>query len=151
MLQKLNRMISMDWIKPRKLSVVEQFVSLKRLYPAEDLKLEPKKFVWIGYLKSSPLGNSYKIKIVFDKDKGPDVFVVDPVKLPLAEGKAKLEHVYDQQKQRLCLYYFDDRGWNKTKLLSNTIIPWTIEWLYHYEIWLITSEWLGGGKHPMKK
>ena len=34
-----------------------------------------------------------------------------------------------------------------TKLISNTIIPWTIEWLYFYELWLATGEWLGGGEH----
>ena len=22
---------------------------------------------------------------------------------------------------------------------------WAIEWLYHYELWLITGDWLGGG------
>lgn len=142
-------MISMEWIKPKKLSVFEQFVSMKRLFPGDELKLGHNNFTWVGYLKSSPLGNSYKVKIVLEKDKNPDVFIVDPVKLALAEGKTKLEHVYDHQKQKLCLYYFDDRGWNSTKLISNTIIPWTIEWLYHYEIWLVTGDWLGGGKHPI--
>lgn len=32
--------------------------------------------------------------------------------------------------------------------IANTIIPWTIEWLYYYELWLATGEWLGGGDHP---
>ena len=29
--------------------------------------------------------------------------------------------------------------------ISSTIIPWTSEWLYYYEIWLINGDWLGGG------
>jgi len=37
---------------------------------------------------------------------------------------------------------------NKSKYLSLTIIPWTIEWLYFYKIWLATGEWCGGGEHP---
>ena len=34
------------------------------------------------------------------------------------------------------------------KLIANTIIPWTVEWLYYYELWQATGEWLGGGEHP---
>lgn len=26
-----------------------------------------------------------------------------------------------------------------------TIIPWTAEWLLHYEIWQVTDTWRGGG------
>ena len=34
-------------------------------------------------------------------------------------------------------------------LLATTIFPWTAEWLLHYEIWLATGEWTGGGYHPL--
>lgn len=33
-------------------------------------------------------------------------------------------------------------------LLAKTILPWTAEWLLHYEVWLVTGEWVGGGVHP---
>lgn len=33
-------------------------------------------------------------------------------------------------------------------LIADTYIPWAIEWLYYYEIWLVTGEWCGGGIHP---
>jgi len=61
-----------------------------------------------------------------------------------------LPHKYrvdkDRQEIELCLFY----GWDFTTqmLITDTIIPWTIEWLYYYEIWLSTGEWCGGGKHP---
>ncbi|MGH8092034.1 MAG: hypothetical protein ACREIF_00990 [Chthoniobacterales bacterium] len=29
--------------------------------------------------------------------------------------------------------------------LADTIVPWTSRWLYFYEIWLATGEWMGGG------
>ena len=32
--------------------------------------------------------------------------------------------------------------------IAETIIPWASEWLLHYEIWLATGEWQGGGIHP---
>lgn len=46
----------------------------------------------------------------------------------------------------LCLYYGND--WEEHTPIAKTIIPWASEWLYHYEIWLFTGEWTGGGIHP---
>ncbi|MDP9848099.1 hypothetical protein [Streptosporangium lutulentum] len=31
-------------------------------------------------------------------------------------------------------------------LLARTILPWTCEWLLHYELWLITGRWAGSGE-----
>ena len=31
-------------------------------------------------------------------------------------------------------------------LIADTIVPWTCEWLVHYEIWFATGEWHGGGE-----
>ena len=49
----------------------------------------------------------------------------------------------------LCLYYKNE--WNSLMSISDTIVPWICEWLYYYEIWLITGSWCGGGKHPSSK
>ncbi len=35
--------------------------------------------------------------------------------------------------------------WKHDMLLSVTILPWIAEWLIHYELWLITGHWTGGG------
>ena len=35
--------------------------------------------------------------------------------------------------------------WNADMLISESVVPWTSEWLLHYELWLATDEWLGGG------
>ena len=40
------------------------------------------------------------------------------------------------------------REFTTYKFLSKTIVPWTVEWLYFYELWLATGEWYGGGDHP---
>jgi hypothetical protein len=45
----------------------------------------------------------------------------------------------------LCLYY--PGQWRPDLLLSTTIVPWTAEWLMHYELWLATGHWTGGGHH----
>jgi len=32
--------------------------------------------------------------------------------------------------------------------LTQTLIPWTAEWLWYFEDWLTTRDWAGGGMHP---
>ena len=34
-----------------------------------------------------------------------------------------------------------------SQFIADTIIPWTSEWLLHYEIWVATGIWHGGGIH----
>jgi hypothetical protein len=33
--------------------------------------------------------------------------------------------------------------------VSDTIVPWLTEWLFHYEAWHASKKWLGGG-HEVK-
>jgi hypothetical protein len=77
----------------------------------------------------------------------PDVFIIDPKPLILAPGETRLKHVYDHDKQHLCLYFRKDKEWTASKMIADTIIPWASEWLLHYEFWVLTGEWRGGGIH----
>jgi hypothetical protein len=136
--------------KSKKLTPVQQFSVLRRDYSQGNSKFSGiDEITWQGYLKSSPIGESYKIKVVYKKGDSPKIYVVEPKILKLPSGKVKLQHVYDHDKQRLCLFYPNE--WDESKTLASTIFPWTIEWLYHYEIWFITGKWEGGGIHLGKK
>jgi hypothetical protein len=70
------------------------------------------------------------------------VKIIDPC-LERLEGE-RLPHVYENDE--LCLYYPGE--WSGKSHIADTIIPWISEWLLHYEIWLATGEWQGGGEHP---
>jgi len=35
--------------------------------------------------------------------------------------------------------------------IADTIVPWTADWLAHYEIWLVTGDWYGGGEWPPRR
>lgn len=67
------------------------------------------------------------------------MYVLDPVLDP--GHRATLPHVYEND--RLCLYTPGE--WYPTMWLSQTILPWTSEWLFHYEVWRTTDRWVGGG------
>ena len=86
--------------------------------------------------------------MICERGQKPKVFMYDNH----IEGieKDDFPHKYhkDLKKQevQLCLnmpYEFD-----YSLRIIDTIIPWTQEWLYFYEIWLTTGEWRGGGHTP---
>lgn len=71
---------------------------------------------------------------------------INVIKAKLNRGELKkLPHVYSSDEQSLCLHYPPQRKWTGIKHIAATIVPWAAEWLYHYEIWVLTGQWNGGG------
>ncbi|WP_244438191.1 hypothetical protein [Afipia birgiae] len=31
--------------------------------------------------------------------------------------------------------------------IASTTVPWALDWLACYELWLMTGRWTGGGRH----
>ncbi len=120
---------------------------LKAYFPESKYSIGNNMLVWSGYLQPTFLSPDYLIKIVYKRGNSPNVYVVEPKPLIFPEGKTKLEHVYNTEKQHLCLYHRPSKEWKHTMHIADTIIPWTSEWLYHYEIWVATGTWKGGGLH----
>ena len=56
----------------------------------------------------------------------------------------RLPHVFPGD--NLCLHFPGE--WTPEKSIATTIVPWTSEWLLHYEIWVFTGKWTGGGHQP---
>lgn len=136
-------------IKPIPIAI--QAFNIQKMFPGSKVTTQKDQILtWTHTIIPSPLGDSYDVKLVYKITESPKVYVINPKPLALAVGVKRLPHCYDQIKQHLCLYYPDGKEWNKTMLLVTTVIPWTYEWLYHYEIWLGTGEWMGGGIHPVK-
>lgn len=129
-----------------RISLIYQEKVLKSYFPNSVIhRNREEEFTWVHFIKPSHLSNSYKIKLRYKRNKGVKVYVLEPKPLKLAEGKTKLPHVYSTPKQQLCLYYPKDQEWDVSMYYAKTIVPWASEWLLHYELWLATGEWLGGG------
>lgn len=105
----------------------------------------PRNFKWEMDIQPTPNSRIYRIRIRYTIGDRPKVYVIDPPFLEKAEGYSLLPHVYSTTEQQICLYYprFDE--WNDSKFIAKTIVPWASEWLFYYELWLITGEWLGEG------
>lgn len=84
----------------------------------------------------------YKVKMVLTYRTFPSVHLLAHNFHRDSEGKLP-PHLY--RDLSLCLFYPEFNEWNHSMYLSNTILPWTLRWLFHYEIWKNTEEWIGGG------
>lgn len=102
-------------------------------------------FVWQGDLTPTPLSNTYRLKIHYQKGNYPKVYIVNPKPLPLAEGACKLPHTYDTKRQRICLFKPDLWEWTSSMVIADTIVHWAVLWMFFYESWVCTGKWLGGG------
>ena len=128
--------------------IADQIIAMRKDFPNFVAEWDKNIVVWTGNLQPTPLSKNYSVRIVYSLGMdGPEVTVLSP-KLVNRKGES-IPHVYPGNK--LCLYRPKKKEWTKEKLISKTIIPWTALWLYYYELWHTTGEWLGGGEHPTKK
>jgi hypothetical protein len=137
--------------KTIKITLAQQQVALRVAYPECRCNTDGKRLVWMGKIRPTPLSQEYKVMLTLELDRPPQVWViVDELK---RLDDPDFPHVFKVDKEakmvRICLYRYQEE-FNSGKYLSQTVIPWTVEWLYHYEIWLATGEWCGGGEHPQE-
>lgn len=141
-------MANKRYLKEKPLRLFNQMIALKATFPSAMCEIKGDTLWWYGKIRPTPLSREYSVLMTFRLWNRPDVWV-------LGEELQKLDspdfpHKYKIDKQsnmvKICLYRY--REFTTYKLLSKTIIPWMVEWLYFYEIWLATGEWCGGGEHP---
>ncbi len=132
------------------LNLAVQAAKIKSVFPLSCPSINGGILSWKHNITPTPLSATYEVKLSYTLGKHPRVFVTKP-KLELFPGETKLQHVYDTDKQWICIYYKPGREWDSNMHIADTIIPWTSEWLLHYECWLATGTWHGGGIHNLPK
>ncbi len=98
-----------------------------------------------GDIQPTPRSATYRLRITYRVGDSPRVHVLSPKLVP-RDPDGALPHVYPGQ--RLCLYLPGSGEWSSNKSIATTIIPWAIDWLFHYELWHLTGHWSGGGVEP---
>jgi hypothetical protein len=101
---------------------------------------------WTGELQPSPISESYTVRIEYTLRMRPVVRVLRPQLRERTPGE-RIPHTFPDGS--VCLHVNED--WTPASFIADTIIPWLALWLYHYESWHATGEWLGGGHEPRKK
>ncbi len=126
------------------ISAKSQLIRIRNSFPnSVVLKADGKSFSVLLKLRPTPLSKEYDIKINFEGTR-VKIYVVKE-KLKVANNRKRLPHVYSHEKQQLCLYSVSKKEWAAHLSITSTIIPWTSDWLMHYELWLYTGLWSGGG------
>lgn len=105
------------------------------------------ELIWNLEIRPSPIGRLYSVRIRYRRPDAPNVVVVSPDLRALANGRV-LPHVYSTKPVRLCLFDPETTEWTAGAVIADTIVPWTYEWLFYFEDWLVSDEWKGGGRHP---
>lgn len=135
--------------RKKRLRLIEQKVLLEREYPGTICELRRNKLVWRGVLCPSAFSREYKVQISYDEKTAPRIVVSGDSLRGL--DRSNFPHKYDvdssNKRVRVCLYLPLELDYGKP--FADTLVPWTIEWLFHYEIWLATGTWCGGGEHPV--
>ncbi|WP_256760891.1 hypothetical protein [Cohnella sp. WQ 127256] len=136
------------WAKRKPIPISQQIQTMKRHFPLFDVQWSKGVVVWTGVLQPSELSDSYVVNIRYSlMIRQPEVWVDSP-KLVKRNGAESIPHTY--ARDRLCLFRPRKREWTKYMFIAVTIVPWISLWLLHYEYWLATGEWRGGGEHPGK-
>ncbi len=133
------------YFRSKPLTVGNQIFAMERHFPDFKVRFKKGMATWVGTLQPSAASEAYTVTIQYSLPDVPRVWVVSPELINRPDGQ-RIPHVYEGK--RLCLYLPGSGEWKKTMLIAETIVPWASLWLYYYEVWHATGEWLGGGVHP---
>jgi len=89
---------------------------------------------WTGYLQPTPESPLYVVRIVHNPQEQPRVYVDSH------RFDRSCRHLYWDD--TLCLYWPQQWWWTPGEALPETIVAWAALWLYFYELWQVTGEWL---------
>lgn len=132
-------------VRNRRFTPIQQLQFLRASYKSYRWCTRPSGFSWWLKTTPTPISDEYILKVKYDQGKYPEVYIVYPKPLQMAEGAQILPHTFNTKSQHICLYMAKNHEWNESMLISETIVHWAIEWLYYYEHWAFTGKWLGGG------
>lgn len=139
-----------NYLRKKPFSLALQLYKLRKIYPGAISYITKNGILYFKCLiRPTPLSRSYPISLKYKIGKTIEIWLSD-ISLELLE-RDSFPHYFTKDKERhrarLCLYRYSE--FNSKKWIADTIIPWTVEWLFFYEIWLATGKWQGGGEHPV--
>lgn len=98
---------------------------------------ERKELTWIGEVKPTPYSETYRIKVVYQQGHYPRAYVISH------DIGDDCIHTYSNK--MLCLYHLSEgeEKWTSNHSIVDTIVPWAVLWLLHWEVWKVTGVWNG--------
>jgi hypothetical protein len=137
-----------DGVRVQTLGLHEQAAFLRLWWPTFSTSVKGRMLTSEGEVRPTEMSQTYWLYVSYGGGETPEVRVVHPKLEPRAEG-GLIPHMYGQE--GLCLYLPGSGQWTPAKPIAVTILPWSSLWLYFYEVWRATGEWMGGGVEPDPK
>ncbi len=133
----------------------KQLAQLKANYPDGKGRLfkckgEGIKLQWRQLLQPTKFSRAYSTQVTWSSQLHlPEVEIIAPQLIALAKGKRSPHDFSSKGNSRPCLMFNNGsrREWTPSMSIAESIIPWTLEWLHYWELWLVEGKWLGGGVH----
>lgn len=142
-------------------SLNTQIEAMANRYPGFKPVRDGRRCLWTGAI--TPFLKTYTVSVAYREPLVPERLEIRraqprvQVRYPYLErhpefDEGPLPHVYNYPPEPrfplLCLFDPYAREWTVEDLIAETTMPWTERWLAHYEFWLATGIWEGGGRHP---
>lgn len=132
------------------LSIDEQIAAMETAWPQFSVRQHDRharSVRWIGAVR--PQYSNYTLEVRYQIWFFPKVRVLSPELIRLPDNpEGQLPHVYPPADDpTLCLFDPREGEWSPTMTIASTIVPWALDWLACYELWLMTGRWTGGGRH----
>lgn len=137
---------------PPKPSLAQRAFELRALaWPGASVVLRAGRELQYRFtISPSAFGRQYQCLLLMKPDsRMPTMLVLEPDLVVLAEGR-RAPHIYPHVGPgvSLCLWWPKRREWHPQMKLVDSYLAWTAAWLWHFEDWLATGKWSGGGEHP---
>lgn len=130
--------------------LVQQRIALMQSFPEAECSVKRDTLYWRGILSPTSLSQKYPVEVIYKLRKSPRVFVQDDTICKMDTSKIPHKFFIVKERNRIAVCLFTNGEFTSHDWINKTIIPWTVEWLFYYEIWQATGNWCGGGKHPRK-
>lgn len=122
-----------------RVGLAAQAFALRSAYPDSRPVIRNGRLTWTHSLRPTPASCSYEVRLEARPYRQAEIFVMFPALQTDEQGR--LPHVYGNG--ALCLNRAGE--WREGHLFIDTCVPWTLEWLFFYELWLVDHVWRGDG------
>lgn len=109
---------------------------IDRTYKCFKTRIVDGVLICTGEIQPDPACNTYKVRIEYLAGNQPQVYIKSPELI-----ESNQIHVY--REGFLCLFDPSETRWKDNMKLSEYTIPWLVEWILYYELWLLTGKWEG--------
>jgi hypothetical protein len=135
---------------PKPTPLAAQLLRLMHRFPDGTGQIVRSQLSWDQSIQPHILAHNYLCRLEFKLETYPKVYCLTPALSVLAEGRT-LPHVYTRTEPIcMCLFMRNRECWNDSMVLADVVIPLAFYWLAHFEEWLYSGVWRGGGTHAIK-